>query len=521
MRALERLALRIVRALDAACHRVVGWKYNPLHQSGALAVAFLVLLITTGLYLLIFYRVAAPWESVEQLQRSPWLGRWIRSLHRYASDALVIAVGAHALRLFGQRRSWGARTLAWTSGVILLSLLFVSGWTGFVMVWDSFGAQLAIAGARMLDALPIFSEPIARSFAGDAPIPSAFFFLNLFMHVALPLGAGAGIWLHVSRLARPTLLPPKPLLWGALGAFTLLSLVLPAPLPPRANPLLLEQRVPTDLFYAFWLPAATRVPVWGAWLGAITTLGVALLVPRLTRRPREGEWAPSVVDPKLCTGCNQCPQDCPWEAITMQRRDDGRLTLVARVNPELCVSCGICAGSCAPMGVGPENRTGRAQLAAVRLLAQHLVASADPTPIVAICCESAAPAHLDALRREGAVVHPVPCSGNVHTSTIELALRSGAAGVIIYSCPSRDCRGREGPKWLEERLYHDREAELQARVDRRRVATSTMVVGDLSGTLAAYRSFRSRLVPVAPLSAETLDDLGAECESTLTLGEGR
>jgi hypothetical protein len=57
------------------------------------------------------------------------------------------------------------------------------------------------------------------------------------LHVALPLGAGAGIWIHVSRLARPTLLPPKPLLWGALGAFFVLAVFLPAPLPAKANPL--------------------------------------------------------------------------------------------------------------------------------------------------------------------------------------------------------------------------------------------------------------------------------------------
>ncbi len=515
MRALQRLAQSVIRALDAACHRVLAWKYNPLHQSGALAVAFLTLLIVTGLYLLIFYRIGAPWDSVARLQDDPFLGRWIRSLHRYASDALVIAVVAHALRLFAQRRSWGARTLAWTSGVILLSLLFVSGWTGFVMVWDSFGAQLAIAGAHMLDALPIFSEPIARSFAGDSPIPSAFFFLNLFLHVALPLGAGAGIWIHVSRLARPTLLPPKPLLWGALGAFFVLAVFLPAPLPAKANPLFLESRVPTDIFYAFWLPAAMRLPVWGAWLGAIATFVVALLIPRLTRKPREGDWAPSVVDPRLCTGCNQCPQDCPWEAITMRKRDDGRLTLVAHVDPDLCVSCGICAGSCAPMGVGPENRTGRAQLAAVRLLAQQLVSTETRTPIVAICCENAAPSHLDALRQEGAVIYPVTCSGNLHSSTVELALRGGAAGVIIYSCPPRDCRGREGPKWLEERLYHDREAELQPRVDRRRLAMATMVVGELRETLSAYRAFRDRLEPLGRSGEAPLDDLTVECVTTL------
>ncbi|MBK8060087.1 MAG: hydrogenase iron-sulfur subunit [Gemmatimonadetes bacterium] len=512
MRSLERLALRVVRALDSACHRLLGWRYNPLHQSGAIAVALLALLIITGLYLLVIYRVSAPWESVARLQGDPWLGRWIRGVHRYASDALVLAVGAHVLRLFAQARSWGPRTLAWTSGVILLLLLFTSGWTGFVMVWDTFGVQLANAGARLLDVLPDLSEPIARTFAGDRPVPSAFFFLNLFLHVALPLGAGAGIWLHVSRIARPTLLPPRPLLWGMTGALVALALLVPAPLPPQADPFHVPATIPLNLFYAFWLPLAARVPVWAAWSGAVGTFVLALIVPRLTRRPREGSWAPSVVDPRLCTGCNQCPQDCPWEAITMRPRDDDRPTLVAHVDPTLCVSCGICAGSCAPMGVGPLHRTGREQLVDIRALAREVFPFTASPPLVAVCCENAAPAHLDALRREGATVHAVTCSGNVHSSVVELAIRGGAAGVILFSCPPRDCRGREGPRWLDERLFHGREAELQPRVDRRRVASATMVIGDLPATIAAFRAFRARLEPLGGPSQVDLSDLDVVCE---------
>ena len=39
------------------------------------------------------------------LTAQPWLGRWLRGLHRYASDAAVIAVVLHALRMFAQGRT--------------------------------------------------------------------------------------------------------------------------------------------------------------------------------------------------------------------------------------------------------------------------------------------------------------------------------------------------------------------------------------------------------------------------------
>lgn len=487
IRVAERLALRIVRALDATATRLGGWRWNPFHQSGALAFWLLLVLIVTGLYLLVFYRIGGPWDSVQRLDADPWLGQWIRSLHRYASDLMVLAVVGHAVRMFAHARSWGPRTLAWISGVLLLLFVFVSGWTGFVLVWDTFGAQLAVAGARLFDALPIFSEPLRRIFAGDRPIPSAFFFVNLFLHVAIPLLVAAGIWIHVTRVARPTFLPPKALGMAVLVALIALSVALPAPLAPSADPLALPDTVPVNLVYGFWMPWVDRMPTWAGWTAAGSVLLLGLMIPRLARRPRTGTWTPSVVDERRCTGCEQCVLDCPWEAIAMHPRTDGRETLVARVDPAKCVSCGICAGSCAPMGVGPADRTGLAQVAGIRefLLAPDI----PPAPVVAIACENAAPTHLDALRHAGATVRPVPCTGNLHTSVIELALRGGAAGVIVYSCVPRDCRGREGPKWLEQRVHHEREAELQPRVDRRRVRLATMTPGDLPGTLAAWHAF--------------------------------
>ncbi|MBL8961337.1 MAG: hydrogenase iron-sulfur subunit, partial [Gemmatimonadetes bacterium] len=111
-----------------------------------------------------------------------------------------------------------------------------------------------------------------------------------------------------------------------------------------------------------------------------------------------------------------------------------------------------------------------------------------------------------------ATLYPVPCTGNVHSSVVELALRGGAAGVITFSCPPRDCRGREGPKWLEQRLFHDREAELQARVDKRRVAAATMAIGDLPGTLAAFAEFQRRVAALEPPGVNASDDVEVICE---------
>lgn len=486
MRSLERGARRLLGALDAGANRAWGWRWNPLHQSGTVAVAMLLLLVATGGYLILVYRVGSPAESVARLAASPWLGGWIRTLHRYASDLFILAAALHLMRMFAQSRSWGPRAVAWLSGLVLLGAGLVCAWTGFVMAWDSFGERLAREGARLMDVLPIFSEPLSRIFAGDRPVPSAFFFVNLFVHIGLPLAMGALLWLHVSRVARPVLLPPRRITWSIVAALTVAAILLPARLGPPADPFALPGETPVNFFSAWWLPLSEQAPAGVSWgIGLAVALGL-MLVPRLARRPRREGLAPSVVDPRLCTGCNQCPQDCPWEAITMVPRDDDRPTLVALVDPLKCVSCGICAGSCAPMGVGPPGRTGRDQLADVRLVIGADIGHLAPRPIVAVCCAQAPGQQLDALRSRGAHLHMVSCVGNLHSSVVEMFVRSGAPGVVVCGCPPRDCVSREGPRWLGERLFNDREAELQARVDRRRVKVMTLAPGTVKEALAEF-----------------------------------
>lgn len=502
---------RLLVHLEAGLTRLYGWRWNPIHQAGTVSVLMLLVLLGTGLYLVLVYRVGAPAASVARIAADPWLGAWIRSLHRYATDIFILAAVIHGARMLAQDRSWGPRTLAWISGICLFGLGMVLAWTGYVMVWDSFGERLAREGGRLLDVLPILSEPVSRIFAGDGPVPSAFFFVNLFIHIALPLGLGAALWLHVSRLARPVILPPRRLAWGIVGALTIASILLPAPLGPAADPLHLVSSTPADYVVAWWLPLSERLSPGMAWALVLALTGLLLLVPRFTRRPRTGRWAPSVVDPRLCTGCNQCPQDCPWDAITMVARDDDRPTLVAHVDPTRCVSCGICAGSCAPMGVGPPDRTGRDQLGMLRAVTLPALAGSGSMPAVAIACARAPESHLQALRALGAHVHPVSCVGNLHSSVIEFFIRGGAPGVMAFGCPPRDCVGREGPKWLDQRLFHEREAELQPRVDRNRVRTGTIAPGDLAGTVSAWTHFIGELAPLGtPVPAQDLE-LEVEC----------
>lgn len=509
VRLLQSAGRGLLSRLDAGANRLYTWRYNPLYHSGALTVACFVVLSVTGLYLLLFYRIGAPYESMERIAGQAWGGRWIRTLHRYVSDLAIVAALVHAIRMFVQNRAWGPRALAWVSGVVLLLVFLVCGWTGYVMVWDVQGQLLAVEGARLIDVLPIFSEPIGRTFVGERAMPSAFFFLNLFAHIAIPVGILLILWIHVSRLARTNLFPPRPLFWGMVGVFTALSVLWPVALAPKADLLSVPGDVPLDLFYNFWLLFSSDVSAGWALAAIVAGFGLVVSVPWLTRADQASVLAPSYVNPRHCTGCEQCYHDCPYEAIRMVARDDGRAGFVGFVDPAKCVSCGICAGSCAPMGVGPEGRTGRDQLAEVKEFIERVKPTESDVVLVG-CANSAAGRGVNDVA--GSPVFNISCAGSMHTSVVEYLVRAGAGGVMVVACPPRDCWNREGVTWLEERLYNQREAELKDRVDRRRVRVVYSAEQEVGGLKRQIELFRAQTHTLERALAERTIDLETLCE---------
>lgn len=113
----------------------------------------------------------------------------------------------------------------------------------------------------------------------------------------------------------------------------------------------------------------------------------------------------------------------------------------------------------------------------------------------------------------GAASFPVSCAGNLHTSVIELLLRGGCAGVLVLTCPPRDCWNREGPRWLTERVYNGREAELQERVDRARVRVASVSSGHAGATAHLVAAFVEEIAALGREPAAQDDGGDPECRT--------
>ena len=459
----------LVVRMDRAVEQVLPARFNPFAQTGAIATVSFLVAAVTGILLLIWYRpsVHQAYDSVLAME-AVWIGEFIRSLHRYSSDVCVFFVVIHALRLFFAGRFTGARWLAWVSGVALIATLWFVGWTGYILVWDE-PAQLAAQGSALfLDLLPIFAEPVSRAFLADELVPSLLFFVIFFTHMLVPLVMAVGLWIHVTRVQRAKVLTSKWMSVWTVGALVVLSIAVPATAGDPANLQTVPESITIDAWYLAPLWVTDRLGAGMLWALVAIGGGLLLAAPWLLRREKPQV---ATLNTKACNGCTLCARDCPYDAIVMVPRTDGRrYKLQAKLDPQRCVGCGICAGSCNPGGIGLSWLPVQAMRKRFDGWIDQFIEESedDQGPVLAFLCSGSVGKRFDVdeetgecAQLEGYRVVNVPCTGWVQPLTVERALRRGAAGVLIVGCSESEPHFREGHRWTERRMTATRKPKLR------------------------------------------------------------
>jgi ferredoxin len=442
---------------------------NPFLHSGAVANTTFLIAVVTGILLIIWYRpsVHQAYDSVQAIVAQPLLAGWIRSLHRYSSDACLFFVAYHALALLVQRRFSGPRWLAWTSGVLLLTLLWALGWTGYWLIWDERGQLTATSTAKIIDVLPIFAEPLSRSFLTNGSVNSLFFFVIFFFHMLVPLAMGVLIWIHIARISRPNLFTSKKLTAWIIASLLLLCALLPADLAAQANLLTHPVQAPLDAWFLAPIWLIERLSA-GAFWAVFLTAGVFLYgLPFFCRfLPGHKPQPVAAVEVSRCNACTKCVQDCPYGAISMVPRSDGRAyPAQASVHAQACVGCGICAGSCDSSGI---ELPGFSALDVRPSLEDAARTQTNQAFLCSECTDIEPGPQSGDSPLAGYFVQNVPCLGWIHPLTLERLIKRGVRRALLAGCGPEQCRHREGWKWTEQRMQALREPKL--RLDRVREA---------------------------------------------------
>lgn len=221
MALIKRALARAFTRCEAVFEYAFGQKNNPFNSLGSLGWFFYWIVAATGVYLYIFFDtgVTDAYASVEYITHEQWYAAGVmRSLHRYASDALVIVVVLHIFREFAFDRLRGRRFFAWLTGLPLLGFIYICGISGYWLVWDQLAQYIAIATTEWLDTLPLFGEPIANNFLDNTTLGGRFFTLMVFIHIFGPLFMLLLMWVHVQRHSQARVNPPAVGHWYVAGA---------------------------------------------------------------------------------------------------------------------------------------------------------------------------------------------------------------------------------------------------------------------------------------------------------------
>jgi NAD(P)H-flavin reductase/ferredoxin len=279
--------------MEALFNLAFGDRMNPLYYLGPISYFMLWIVVVTGIYLYVFFEtgVDEAYASVEYLTREQWyLGGVMRSVHRYASDAMVLTMALHMARHFAFDRYRSFRWFSWVTGVILLWLVYASGINGYMLPWDELAQFTVIATAEWFDWLPMFNGTLVRNFIFEGSVNDRLFSLLSFIHIGLPLAVLALLWIHTQRVPHAKTNPPRPIAAMLVAALTVLSLIKPALSGAHAN---IDHALTAINFDWFYLPVYALIYRWSpgeVWLlvGGATVLLLLLpwLPPKLARKGR-------------------------------------------------------------------------------------------------------------------------------------------------------------------------------------------------------------------------------------------
>ena len=187
----ERLNLApLVAGLEANLRKPVPAHVNWLFTLGSAIAALIGLQIITGILLLIYYRPGADtaYQSIVRIMDEVPLGGFMRSLHVWGADLIVIFLILHMVRVFVYAGYKKPRELTWIIGVLLFTVILIFGFTGYLLPWDQLAYWGTVVATEAPASIPVIG-PITREFmlggseVGD-PTLGRFFALHV---VVLPL----------------------------------------------------------------------------------------------------------------------------------------------------------------------------------------------------------------------------------------------------------------------------------------------------------------------------------------------
>jgi len=258
----ERLGLDEI--IEFASHKTVPQhKHSFWYYWGGISLFFFMVQCLTGVLLLVYYRPGPEaYESVRQITYDIEFGWLVRSAHSWSANLMVLAVFVHMFSVYLMKAYRKPREFGWWSGLALLGLVMVFGFSGYLLPMDELAYFATKVGLEIPASMPVVGPFIAdlvrggpevneitiqRFFALHVVVLPALFLPILMFHLWLVQKHGNAVppseeekpaALRRSIPFFPNFLAKDLAMWLiALNTLALLASLYPWELGPQADPL--------------------------------------------------------------------------------------------------------------------------------------------------------------------------------------------------------------------------------------------------------------------------------------------
>jgi quinol-cytochrome oxidoreductase complex cytochrome b subunit len=147
-------------------------RYTHTWGLGGMSLVLFLLLALTGILLMLVYR-PVPMEaygSILTLQDEVLFGKFIRSIHHWSANFLVIVALLHMLRVYFTGGFHKERQFNWVIGLCMFLLVVLANFTGYLLPWDQLAYWAITIMTSMLSYIPFVGMWFQGTIRGGSEI---------------------------------------------------------------------------------------------------------------------------------------------------------------------------------------------------------------------------------------------------------------------------------------------------------------------------------------------------------------
>ena len=138
---------------------------------GGISLFCFLVQIVTGVLLLLYYRPGPEaYESVRQITYEMHFGWLVRSVHNWSANLFLLSVFIHMFSVFFMKAYRAPREFGWWSGMALLILGLVFGFSGYLLPMDDLAYFATKVGLDIPSSIPIVGPSLANLIRGGVEV---------------------------------------------------------------------------------------------------------------------------------------------------------------------------------------------------------------------------------------------------------------------------------------------------------------------------------------------------------------